>query len=163
MVKAVWSDFISVLVGLPLYLSKGPLKWDFLDIYLTTFFGVRKFKNTSAMRVIFFLKMFKIESKIWKFKKKKRKSWEKFFPFWENCMWNCCNKLPRLRREYLPSAVNVLTKSPKIFGITNRDISNWIVFTVINKSGKGILDQIWTVFRRVYHVTCGRVFWNGTF
>ena len=29
-------------------------------IYLTTFFGVCKFKNASAMRVIFFFKMFKI-------------------------------------------------------------------------------------------------------
>ena len=41
---------------LPCYLSKGPIKRDFLDIYLTTFFGVCKFKNTSDMRVILFLK-----------------------------------------------------------------------------------------------------------
>ena len=33
-------------------------------------FGVRKFKNTSAMRVSFFLKMFKIGSKFRKCKKK---------------------------------------------------------------------------------------------
>ena len=44
---------------------------DFLDIYVTTFFGVRKIKNTSTMRVIFFLKMFKIDSKFPKVKKKK--------------------------------------------------------------------------------------------
>ena len=54
-------------------MSKGPLKQHFLDIYLTTFFGVLKFKHTSAMRVIFFLKMFKIESKFRKCKKKKKK------------------------------------------------------------------------------------------
>ena len=30
-----------------------------LDIYLTTFFGARNFVNTSAMRVSFFLLMFK--------------------------------------------------------------------------------------------------------
>ena len=41
-------------------LSKGPLKQDFLDIYLTTFSGVRNFGKKSAMRVIFFLKMFQI-------------------------------------------------------------------------------------------------------
>ena len=34
------------------------------------FFGVRRFKNTSAVRVIFFLKLFKIESKFWRGKKK---------------------------------------------------------------------------------------------
>ena len=53
---------------LPCYFSKNPLKEEFLDIYLTTFFGVDKFKNTSAMRVIFFLKIFKIESKFTKCK-----------------------------------------------------------------------------------------------
>ena len=37
-----------------------PLRRDFLDVDLTTFFGVTNFRNTSAMRVIFFLKMFKI-------------------------------------------------------------------------------------------------------
>ena len=43
---------------------------DFLDIYLTTVFGVCKFENWSAMRVIFVLKMFKMESKFRKCKKK---------------------------------------------------------------------------------------------
>ena len=33
---------------------------DFLDNSLTTFFGVRKFANTSALSVTFFLKKFKI-------------------------------------------------------------------------------------------------------
>ena len=57
------SDFNSVSPHLPSQLLSGPLKQDFLDIYLTAFFGVRKFKNTSAMRVIFFPKMLKIKSK----------------------------------------------------------------------------------------------------
>ena len=48
------SDFSSVSARLPCYSLKGRLKPDFLDIYLTTFFEVRKFKNTSAMRVITF-------------------------------------------------------------------------------------------------------------
>ena len=50
------SDFNSVSTRLQCDLSKGPLKGDFLDIYLTTFFGVRKIKNTSVMRIIFFWK-----------------------------------------------------------------------------------------------------------
>ena len=70
----------SVSACLPCHLSKGPLKWDFIDIYLTSFFAVHQFKYTSAMRVIFFLKMFKIESKFTKCKKKKnKKKIEKIF------------------------------------------------------------------------------------
>ena len=35
-------------------LVAGPLKQNFLDNYLTTIFGVRKFKYTSAISVICF-------------------------------------------------------------------------------------------------------------
>ena len=89
------------------YLLKGPLKW---DIYLTTFFGFRKFKHASPMRVILFFKTLKIESKD---RKCKKRLW-KFFTFLNNWIWKCCNKLPPLRREYLSSAVNGLTNSPNI-------------------------------------------------
>ena len=44
----------SVSARLACYLPKALLNWDFLDIYLTTFLGVRKLKNTSAMGFIFF-------------------------------------------------------------------------------------------------------------
>ena len=67
------SDFNSASAHLPYYLLKGPLKRDFLDVYVTTYFAVRKFKNASDVRVILFLKMFKIESNFKKFKKKFRK------------------------------------------------------------------------------------------
>ena len=64
------SHFNSVSARLPCYLSKGPLKQDFLDFYLTTLFGVGKLKNTSVMRgSSFFLKMFKMKSKFRKWKK----------------------------------------------------------------------------------------------
>ena len=56
------------------YFSKGPLKWDFLDIDLASIFGVRKLKYTSAIRVMFFLKKFKIESKFRRCKKKLRQN-----------------------------------------------------------------------------------------
>ena len=67
------SDFNCFSARLPYYLLKGPLKRDFLDIYLTTYFAVRKFKNTSDVRVILFLKMFRNESNFKKCKKKFRK------------------------------------------------------------------------------------------
>ena len=143
---------------LPCYLSKGALKGDFLDIYLSMFFGVRKFKNTSSMRVILFLEMFKIESKFTKWKKKL----ENIFRFWDNCIWICCYKLSLLRREYLLSAVNKVTNS-QIFHITQRDFSTWIAFTGINKYGKGAPVQILKVFCVVYYVTCPRYLTRGTF
>ena len=71
MVKVLSSALNSVSSRFQCYLLKGLLKQDFLDIYLTMFFAVRKFKNTSAMTVIFFPKIFKIESKFRKCKKKK--------------------------------------------------------------------------------------------
>ena len=39
------------------------MKRDFLDIQLTTFFGVRQFKIPSTIKIILFLKIFEIESK----------------------------------------------------------------------------------------------------
>ena len=103
------SGLNSVCVRLPCYFSKGPLKRDLLDTCLTPYFGVRKFKNTSVMRVIFSLEVFKMESVFRKWKK----NWENIFGFWDNIIWKCSNKLPLLRREYLSSAVNELIKSPK--------------------------------------------------
>ena len=88
----------SVSPHLACCLPKVPLKGVFLDIYLTTFFGVRNFKNTSGMRIIFFLKLWKIQSE---FRKQKKKKAEKVFLFWENCIWKCCNKLALSRKEYL--------------------------------------------------------------
>ena len=60
MAKVVSFRFQQCLVPLSMLLVKGPLKENFLEICLTTFLGVRNFGNTSAMRVIFFLKMFEI-------------------------------------------------------------------------------------------------------
>ena len=110
----------SALAPLPFYFSKGPLKLDFLETYLTTYFGIRQFKSTSAMRVIYFLKMFKIESKLRKCKKKKEKSGY-IFGFWENGISKRSNKFPLVRREYMSLAVNGLTKSPKIMHIIKRN------------------------------------------
>ena len=37
------------------------------------------------------------------------------------------------------------------------------MLTVINKSGKGSVLDIGTVFGAIFHVACGRVLWNVTF
>ena len=80
------------------YLSKGSLKRDFLDIYLTTSFGVSKLKNTLAMRVIFFsicskLNLNLLNGKCKKIKNKIKKMEKIFFVFGiiasENVAINC--------------------------------------------------------------------------
>ena len=43
-----------------LTISTDPLKYDFLGIHLIMFFGVGNLGHTSAMGVIFFLKMFQL-------------------------------------------------------------------------------------------------------
>ena len=104
------SDFRTLWSHLPCWLSKGPLKRDFLDIYLTTFFGIRNFGNTSAMRVTFLVKVFKILSTL----QKCRKTLEKAFCFLDNYIWIGFVNFSLLRRESLWPAVNVFTNSLKI-------------------------------------------------
>ena len=99
--------------------SKAPLKREFLENYHTRFFGVRKFKNTSAMKVIFFFKCSKLNLSF----RDVRKNWEKVFCFWDICIWACVNKLSLSRREYLSSAVNVLRNSSNILHITKTGFS----------------------------------------
>ena len=94
----------------------------FLEIYLTTFYEVPKFKN-----------WFKVwaSSLFWKCSKlnpnlgnAERKMEYDVFPFWDNWIWKCCNKLPLLGGEHILSAVNGLTNSHEIFHITQRDFFN---------------------------------------
>ena len=46
---------------------------------------------------------------------------KKFFYVLDNWISIGCVKMPLLRREYLSSAINVLTNSPKMFHMTKRD------------------------------------------
>ena len=109
-----------VQLCLPCYLEKGPLKQDFLNVYLTTSLGVRQFKNTWAMRVIFFRKCSKLNLNLENAEEKKKS--ENIFGFWDNCMWKYCYKLSLLRRKSLLSVVSGLTNSPNILQITQRDL-----------------------------------------
>ena len=60
MVKVALSRFQQSLGPFACLLWKTPLKRDFTDSYLITFFGEGDLETTFAMRVIFFWKMFKI-------------------------------------------------------------------------------------------------------
>ena len=102
---------MSVSARLPCCLSRGPLKREFLDIYLSKSFGVGNFGNTEAMRVIFLWKCSKFNGDLENAENKQ----ESVFCFWDKCIWIVCIELSLLRREYLSSAVNVLTKKSEDF------------------------------------------------
>ena len=116
MVKVVWFWFQGVWSCLPCCFSKGPLKRDFLDIYLTMFFGVCNFVNASAMMVIFLWKCSKINLVL----QIAETNSENVFCFWDNCIWIRCLKLSLLRRKLLSSGVNMLTNILKTLHISNR-------------------------------------------
>ena len=92
-----------------------------------------------------------------------KKSCEKAFCFCDNCVRIGCAKLSLLRREYLSSALNVLTNSYKALRLTKTDFFRINYFQMISKYGKSAVVQIATVFESVYHVACQSVVGNGTF
>ena len=116
MVKVVCFSFDQCLLPLTRCLLKGLLKGYFLEIFLTSLFGVRNMGNTSAMRVIFFLKC-------WKFNlvfKNAGINRENLFCFADYRVWFGCLKLSLLRRDYLWSAVNMLKNILKTLHVTKR-------------------------------------------
>ena len=159
MVKVLSSRMQQCLSPFTMLLVEGSSERIFLDIYLTTYLGVRNIKYTSSVRVIFFWKYskFNVDFRNWE------KNPEQVFCFWDNSIWIGCVKLCLLGREYLSTAVNVLTNKLKVLQRTKRDFSNSIAFTVINKYGKGAVLQNPTGFRLVYNLACRRAIWNGTF
>ena len=148
MVKVVWFTFKQCFVPLTCCLSKGPMKGDFLEIRLTTFFGVRNFGNRSGMRLIFFTKCSKFNLD---FKNADTNS-ENVFCFWDKWMWIGCLKLSLLRRKCPSSAVNMLIKGLKTLHITKTDFFNSIAFKKINKYGKGGVVQCSTVLDPLYRI-----------
>ena len=57
-----------------------------------------------------------------------------------------CRKLSLSRKEYLSSAVNVLTNSPEISDINMRDIFPLISLRIMGKYNKGAFFQVSAVF-----------------
>ena len=71
---------------------------------------------------------------------------EKAFSFLDNCIRIGCHKFSGLGKEYLSSAVNVLTSSPNISHITKRDISQPNFPQSDEKYDKSAIIQISAVF-----------------
>ena len=138
--------------------SKGPLKRYFLDICLTTF-SESVISDTQKLRGSYF---------VWKWSKfnlgfkNAAKSWEKFFCFWDNCIWIGVVRLSLLRTGYLLSAANVLRSSPKIWHLNKRDFfeqiflvsDQWIWWSFCD----GDLNSDWA--RLPYCLSRGTLKWD---
>ena len=70
MVKVLPCKFPQCFGAFTMLLFGGTLKWDFLDIDATMFFGVCNLGNTLAMRVIFFFENVQNSSYISKMQQK---------------------------------------------------------------------------------------------
>ena len=87
-------------------------------------FRVRHFEIENLWGSSFFSKYLKFNLDF----KNGAKNWGKGFCFWDKCIWTGIVKLSLLRRGYLSSAANVLTNSPNIWHVNNRDFFqlNWL-------------------------------------
>ena len=124
MIKALWWRFQQCLGTFTIFLVEGPLKPEFLGIYLTTFSEsiISKIQNLWGSPFL---------SKCLKFKldfKNAEKNWEKPFCCWDNCIWIGIVKFSLLRKGYISSATNMLTSSLKFFHINKRYFLrfNWL-------------------------------------
>ena len=99
-----------------------------LAIYLTTIWDSVILKIQNLWGSSFTLKYLKFKLDL----KKAAKNWEKGFCFWDNCVWIIIVKLSLLRTGHSSSAANVLTSSPKILHVNDRNFSNSIDLAVIN-------------------------------
>ena len=130
MIMVLWCIFNSAWAHWPYCLSEGPLKRDFLDIYLTTFSEsviseIKKLCGSS-----FFSKCSKCNLNF----KNAEKNIENFFCFLENCIWIGTVQFSLLRTGYFSTSANVLTSSTKILHVNKRDFfqihrlgsDNWI-------------------------------------
>ena len=86
-------------------------------VSVTTSFGVNNFRKTKVVRFIFFSKC----SKFILDSKNAIEKQQNVFGFLVNCVWIGKDKPHLLGQEYSPSAVNVLTSSPKISDLTKND------------------------------------------
>ena len=104
------ADFNIPSARLPCCFSKGPLKRDFLGIYLNTSSESVISKIQNLWVSSFFPKCFRFNLDF----KTGEKNWQKVFCWWGNYIWIGIVKLCLLRAGYFWSAANVSTSSTKI-------------------------------------------------
>ena len=116
LIKVLSWRFQQCLGPFTMLLVQGSSEAGLLDMYLTTFFAVCNSEVHKQWGSYFFSKFWELNLY---FKKGKNES-QKVFRVIVNYISIGCIKMSLLRREYLSSAVNVLTNISKILHITKR-------------------------------------------
>ena len=126
LMKVLWFTSQHCLGTFTMLLVKGFSQTGLFRHFSDYVFGVRNFEIRNSERAIFFFKMFKISSHL-DFKNAAKNS-EKFFCFWDNCIWIGIVKLSLLRRGYFSPVGNVLNSGPKIWDVNNGNFFqlNWL-------------------------------------
>ena len=159
MIKVLWSRFQQCLDTFTMLLVEGASE-TWLFRHLCDYgFRVRNFRNTQAMRVIFFSKRSKFHIDF----NDVAKSLETFFCCWDHCIWIGIVKFSLWRTRYFSWTANVLTSSPKILHINKRDSFTSIYLAGVNEYDNGAVMHISTVLGHIDHVACQRVLWKKTF
>ena len=126
LIKMLWCRFEQCLGTFTMLLVKESSETGLFRRLSDHVFGVRNFGNTKSMKSIksFFSKHLKFIVVF----ENARTNWEKVFCVWDNCTWTGIIKMSLLTTGYFSSAANVLTSSPKIWHVKNRDFFqiNWL-------------------------------------
>ena len=117
MIKVIWCRFWQCLVALTILLVEASSEARLFRHLSNHIFGVRNIGTGKAVRVIFFLKMLKIQSRFQKWSRKLRET----FYCLDNWIWIVSVKLSLLRGGFFSPAANVLTSSPKICHVNKRN------------------------------------------
>ena len=117
MIMVLWCRFQRCLGSFSIFLSRHPLKWDFLDIYLTRFLESVTSKIQNLWGSFLNLKYLKDNLDF----ENAAKNREKAFPFLDNCIGIGILNLSLWTTSYSSSTAYVLTSSPKILDVNKRD------------------------------------------
>ena len=151
-------DFASSWEAVTCWLPKPVLKRCPWINVLTKIFTVCNFGNTSAMTIIFCLKMFKISCRIKKWNKKLRKSFGLEIIAFEFGVGNFHNleQDTRIRKS-------VCKQIPLRFHLTlGETFSKSTSLKMIRKLHKSSVLEISQAVGTLSHVDCQSHFWNGT-
>ena len=118
------ADFDSGSARLSCFFSKGPLKWEFLYIYMITIWEYVIPEIQNLWGSYFSSKCSKFDIYL----KNAVKNWQNVLCFWNSCIWIGIVKFSLLKTGLFSLNTTVLTRSPKIWHCKNRDFFhlNWL-------------------------------------
>ena len=117
MINVMRCGFQQCLATFTMLFLEGSSETGLFRHFCNYVFVVCKFRNTKAVRVIFFWKYLKFMLDL----KNAPKKWEKVFSFWDNCIRIGIVQFSLSRAGYFSPVAKVWTSSRKICHVNKRD------------------------------------------